>query len=173
MEGWQQWVVNGGLLSRNDRGQIAAALILAPEGDQFGAWLTVSFSVFPDPATGRPHWRPTEPAFLPNIQRGANMLNPSGIVRVIGGIRYSTDSAVQIANDQYWDGSNFERHGRNTFLYATANGRYFRVTLSQWQGERDLLEPLSAGEAMELWESLPEQTVDYLAAFPDASVTEA
>jgi len=92
---------------------------------------------------------------------------------VVGGIRYDVGKATLLASDEYWDGSNFERHGRNTFLYGTLAGRYFRVTLTQWQGERDALEPLSQEEAIELYESLPEQEVSFEEAFPGVEVIEA
>ncbi len=74
----------------------------------------------------------------------------------------------------YWDGSNFERHGRNTWLYRTPGGRYFTVTKTQWQGERDILTPVDLEEAIRLYEQdLPEHDVDYEDAFPDVEVVEA
>ena len=35
------------------------------------------------------------------------------MVRVVNGLRYSTETATVLASDVYWDGSNHERHGRN------------------------------------------------------------
>jgi hypothetical protein len=83
----------------------------------------------------------------------------------IRGKRYSVKTATLLASDEYWDGHNYTRSGRNNFLYKTPNGAYFQVTLTQWQGERDELTPLSKQEAMALWECLPEREVSYSAAF--------
>jgi hypothetical protein len=93
--------------------------------------------------------------------------------RVVGGKRYSVATATLIASDEYWDGHNFEHGGRNTFLYKTRGGAYFQVNLTQWQGERDNLEPVTRQEAIDLYEgALTEHPVDYEAAF-DAVVEEA
>ncbi len=94
--------------------------------------------------------------------------------RIIGRKKYSVKTATLIASDEYWDGSNWERHGRNTFLYRTPNGAYFTVNLTQWQGERDSLTPVTQEEAIELYEnSLSEHEVSYSEAFPDVKVDDA
>ncbi len=93
--------------------------------------------------------------------------------RVIHGIRYDTEKATVIAHDVYWDGHNFERHGRNTWLYRTPNGRYFAVTGTLWQGERDILTPLSPEEARRMYEQLPEHEVPYEEAFPHITIQDA
>lgn len=99
---------------------------------------------------------------------------PEKMSRVVNGVRYDVEKATLIASDCYWDGHNMERHGRNTFLYRTPRGRYFAVNLTQWQGERDSLTPVSEAEARELYESsLPEHAVEYEEAFPAAKVEEA
>jgi hypothetical protein len=93
---------------------------------------------------------------------------------IIGGKRYSVQAATLIASDEYWDGHNHERGGRNTFLYRTPNGAYFTVNLTQWQGERDSLTPVTQAEAIELYEhTLPEHEVEYSEAFPDVTITDA
>jgi len=92
--------------------------------------------------------------------------------KVIDGARYSVKTAQLLASDEYWDGHNFEKGGRNTFLYKTRGGAYFSVTMTQWQGERNSIEALSRAEAMEMWETLPEKSVSYEVAF-DAVVEEA
>jgi hypothetical protein len=93
---------------------------------------------------------------------------------IIGGKRYSTATATLIAGDDYWDGSNWERSGTNTFLYRTPNGNYFTVFLTQWQGQRDNLEPIDAGRAQELYEfELPEHYVPFEEAFPHVEVVDA
>lgn len=92
--------------------------------------------------------------------------------KVINGKRYSVKTATLLASDEVWDGSNWERNGRNTFLYRTSKGAYFQVCLTMWQGERDTIVPLSRDEAMGLYEQLPEHNVKYELAF-DAVVEEA
>lgn len=42
-------------------------------------------------------------------------MEPKGMRAVIGGVRYDTDKAEVVAHDCYWDGHNWERHGRNGF----------------------------------------------------------
>ncbi len=92
--------------------------------------------------------------------------------KIVNGKRYSVATATLLASDEYWDGNNWERHGRNQFLYKTRGGAFFEVSLTQWQGERNTLLPLSREEAQELYEKLPEHPVDYATAF-DAVVEEA
>ena len=102
------------------------------------------------------------------------METPKDFVRVVDRTRYDVSKSQLLASDCYWDGSNFERHGRNTWLYRTANGRYFTVTKTQWQGERDSLTPVTLEEAIELYEyQLPEHEVEYEDAFPDVEILEA
>lgn len=87
--------------------------------------------------------------------------------KIVDRKRYNTETAVLIADDVYWDGNNFDRSGRNTWLYKTKGGAYFSVTTSMWQGERDTLEPLSMDEAIELYEGgLSEHYAKYEEAFP-------
>lgn len=94
--------------------------------------------------------------------------------RILGGKRYSTETATLLAHNRYWDGSNWERTGRNTYLYRTYRGRYFRVTVTAWQGERDSLEPLELEEALDLYEGpLTEHELPYSEAFPTVTVEDA
>jgi len=94
--------------------------------------------------------------------------------KIIGGTRYSVEKSTLIAHNYYWDGHNMERNGRNTFLYHTKNGRYFTVNLTQWQGERDTLTPVSTEEAQDLWETcLSEHSVEFEEAFPGVEVKDA
>lgn len=96
----------------------------------------------------------------------------TNLQRVLGGKRYNVATATLLASDEYWDGHSFERDFRNTFLYKTRGGAYFRVDVNQWQGERDTITPLSRDEARELYENLPVQEVEYEEAF-DTVVEEA
>jgi hypothetical protein len=102
-------------------------------------------------------------------------MQPSAkFVKIIDRKRYDVSTATLLASDGYWDGHNHERHGRNTFLYRTPRGRYFTVTLTQWQGEQDRLAPIDLGEAIGLYEGmLSDHEVDYAAAFPGVEVDEA
>ncbi|MBS3948389.1 MAG: hypothetical protein KGZ57_08835 [Dethiobacter sp.] len=84
---------------------------------------------------------------------------------VIDGKLYDTDKARMVASDRYWDGSNWERHGRNTMLYKTARGAFFLHRTTQWQGERESIEPLSMEEAKGYYERLPEYELDFAEAF--------
>jgi len=93
---------------------------------------------------------------------------------VIDGLRYDTEKSQLIASDAYWDGSNWERRGRNKFLFLTENGRYFVQVLTRWQGERDHLEALTQDAAITLWENdLPEHEVEFEKAFPGVEIKEA
>jgi len=58
-------------------------------------------------------------------------MKPGSMTKVIDRKRYSTDTATLIASDAYWDGSNFERHGRNAWLWRTpgCGGRLEAPTL--------------------------------------------
>lgn len=102
------------------------------------------------------------------------MKPPEDMVKIVDQKRYSTKTATLIASDAYWDGHNFERRGRNTFLYKTPNGAFFKVMLTQWQGERDTLDPIDQTEAIELYEGpLTEHEVSYEEAFPGVKVVDA
>ena len=50
--------------------------------------------------------------------------------QIVNGLKYDTETATKVAHDRYFDGSNWERHGRNTYLYRTKAGRVelFRLT---------------------------------------------
>lgn len=88
-----------------------------------------------------------------------------GIREVHNGLMYDIDTAKEIASDRYWDGRNWERCGRNTFLYLTEKGRYFIRHSTYWQGEIDHLEPISKKRAKRLYEILPEHNASYEEAF--------
>ena len=99
---------------------------------------------------------------------------PDKFERIVFGLKYDVQTAVLIADDEFWDGSNFERNGRNCFLYRTPNGRYFTINLSQWQGEQDTLTPVSPEQARSLFEeALSEHHVEYADAFPGVEIVAA
>jgi len=85
--------------------------------------------------------------------------------QIIDGKQYDTKKADLVASDRFWDGRNFERNGRNTYLYKTSKGNFFVYYTTQWQGERDDIEPLTVEQAKDLYEDLPEQEMDYKTAF--------
>jgi len=94
--------------------------------------------------------------------------------RIVNRKRYDTATAAQVASDAYWDGHNFERSGRNTWLYRTPRGAYFVVTRTQWQGEQDSLEPVTTERAIELYETaLSEHEIEYGDAFPSIEIVDA
>lgn len=96
------------------------------------------------------------------------------MTRIVNGKRYDTGKAALVAHDAYWDGHNFERRGRNTWLWRTPRGAYFVTTQTQWQGERDTLEPITEAEAITLYETqLSEHELDYTAAFPNVTIEDA
>jgi len=99
---------------------------------------------------------------------------PENFSRIIFGLKYDVQTAVLIADDEFWDGNNMERNGRNTFLYRTPNGRYFTVQLTQWQGEFDALIPVSPEQARSMFEGpLSEHHVEYADAFPGVEIVAA
>ena len=88
-----------------------------------------------------------------------------GVREVHGGLLYDIDTATLLASDRYWDGHNWNRLGRNEYLYKTKNGRYFVRHVSYWEGENDRLEPCQKEEAKEVFEKLTEKEVTYEEAF--------
>ncbi|MFZ5888763.1 MAG: hypothetical protein ACOYYF_14970 [Chloroflexota bacterium] len=85
--------------------------------------------------------------------------------QVINGKVYDTKTATLVASDEYWDGSNWDRHGRNAYLYKTKKGNFFLYCSTRWQGERDSIEALTVNEAKILYEDLPEHELEYAEAF--------
>lgn len=85
--------------------------------------------------------------------------------QVINRKLYDTEKAEVVATDRYWDGSNFERHGRNQTLMKGKNGNFFMHYTTLWQGERNRLEAVTKEQAMDLYEDLPEQEMDFSEAF--------
>jgi hypothetical protein len=101
------------------------------------------------------------------------MQPPNVMTAVIDRKRYSVQTATLLAGNDHWDGSNYERHGRNSFLYRTPRGAYFAVHLTCWQGERDSIEPLTVDEAVSMYEGMTEHRVDCEEAFPGVEIEEA
>ena len=100
-------------------------------------------------------------------------MNLRPLERIVDRKRYKTEGATVLAHDAWWDGHNFERRGRNTWLLRSPMGAYFSQTQSQWQGERDEIHPLSQGDAIILYEQMPEQVVAFEEAFPGVKIEAA
>ena len=84
--------------------------------------------------------------------------------RIIEGMRYDTATAKLLADDEFSDGTNRLTRGRARALYLTDKGRYFVTTKTQWQGERDTVEPIEAEEARRTFEGMPNQHETYAEA---------
>ena len=85
--------------------------------------------------------------------------------QIINGLKYDTKVADLVASDRYWDGYNWNREGRNTYLYRTKAKRFFIYRTSQWQGERNHIEPVGLNKAKYYYEELPEHDMSYVEAF--------
>jgi len=93
--------------------------------------------------------------------------------RVINKKVYDTETAIEIATNDYSDGSNRLNNGRSSALYRTKKGNYFLLTETCWQGEHDTIEPVSKNEAMEEWEYFHNQYTEFEEAFPDIEIEDA
>lgn len=101
-------------------------------------------------------------------------MKPQRMARILAGKRYDTAKAILIAGDDFWDGHNFERHGRNRWLWRTPRGVYFLTTQTQWQGEADTLEPVSEEDALTMYENeLSEHELSHADAFPNVTIEDA
>ena len=85
--------------------------------------------------------------------------------RVINGLRYDTEKAKVAATNRYWDGHNWDRHGRTRSLMKTPKGNFFVFNETRWQGEIDTITPVDIEQAKALYEELPVQEMDYQEAF--------
>lgn len=85
--------------------------------------------------------------------------------QIIEGKLYNTETASLVASDRYWDGHNYERRGRNIYLYKTKKGNFFVYHTTLWQGELDSIEAISLEEAKGYYETLTEHGMEYKEAF--------
>ena len=100
-------------------------------------------------------------------------MKPTRMQRIIKGRRYRTDAAALIAHDAFHDGRNYERNGRNTFLFRTQRGNYFAQHQTRREGEQDHLEALQPEDALTLFDSLLVKTVPLETAFPGVEIIDA
>jgi len=84
---------------------------------------------------------------------------------IVEGKLYDTDTAEIIADNHYWDGHNFERRGRNRFLYKTEKGNFFLHETTLFQGEFDRITPITVDQAKRYYEELQEKHVEYVDTF--------
>ena len=87
------------------------------------------------------------------------------MIQIINGKKYNTETANVVASDRYWDGHNFERQGRNKYLYKTPIGNFFVLHETCWEGERDSIKAIDLVEAMRIYEELPEHETEFEQAF--------
>ena len=85
--------------------------------------------------------------------------------QIINGKLYNTETAELLAHDEYWDGQNFHRDFRNTFLYKTKKGNYFLYQWSAWRDEGSYLEPIGPDVAKRAYQRLPVHEVEFQEAF--------
>ena len=85
--------------------------------------------------------------------------------QIIDGRLYDTEKAELVTSNHFWDGSNWERDGRNTYLYKTTKGAFFLHHTTLWQGCRDSIVTLTESEARAHYEHLPEYEMTYVEAF--------
>lgn len=85
--------------------------------------------------------------------------------QIINGMVYDTEAAQLIADNKYWDGSNWDRRGRSNSLFKTKKGNFFILFETRWQGERDAITPMTQLQAEGWFEKLPEVKVEFPAAF--------
>jgi hypothetical protein len=100
-------------------------------------------------------------------------MNPKMMEVVADGRRYKTKDATLLASDAFFDGRNWERHGRNTFLLRTPRGSFFLQKQTTIRGEWDEIIPLTQREAEEWHAKLPMRAVAYEECFPGVEVEDA
>lgn len=100
-------------------------------------------------------------------------MKPVNMTRIIQGKRYETQSASLIAHDAFHDGHNWERSGRNTFLFRTRRANFFAQYQTKRPGEDDRLEALDVDAALTLFDSLPVKEVELETAFPGIQIVDA
>ncbi len=93
--------------------------------------------------------------------------------RVINKKVYDTETADEIATNDFSDGTNQYNVGRTSSLYRTPKGAYFAIYLTSWQGESDSLEPLTEDEAIKVYEGMYNQQGDFEDAFPNVKIEDA
>lgn len=100
-------------------------------------------------------------------------MRPRALDEIHDARRYTTTAATLIAGDDIFDGHNYERSGRNCFLYRTPRGRFFLAHQTTIAGERDHIEPLDLDAAIVAFERLAARRMEWPEAFPGLTIEEA
>lgn len=91
-------------------------------------------------------------------------------------VRVDLAKLTLLAGNDWWDGHNYERSGRNSFLFRTPKGRFLLQRRTQWQGEEDgAIGFVPESEAIDYFLSQPEgsQRVSFEEGFPGVELDEA
>jgi hypothetical protein len=80
--------------------------------------------------------------------------------QIVNGTLYDTEKAQLVACSEW-------QYGRRIMLYKSAKGNFFAAYLTQWEGERDVIEPINIAEAKAFYERLTPQ-MNFVEAFGEA-----
>jgi hypothetical protein len=93
-------------------------------------------------------------------------MHPSKMTEFIERKKYSTETATLIASDEYWMVEQSKGRGAIRFYTARPTAAISPSNRFQWQGERDIPDPITQAEAIALFEDpLTEHQVKYSEAF--------
>jgi len=99
---------------------------------------------------------------------------PVDMTEIINGLRYSTKTAVLLADDDLPNGKGIRGDGSYQFLYRTKKGRYFLVNFFENRRELNMLEAVNQEDhARALYEGMPIKRVPYEEAFPNFYIEDA
>jgi hypothetical protein len=93
--------------------------------------------------------------------------------RVIDRKTYNTETAEEIATNDYSDGTDAYNCGRTSSLFLTKKGAYFESHSTCWQGESDVLIPVTVEGAIEFFETAYDQKKEFEDAFPGVEIEDA
>ena len=97
-------------------------------------------------------------------------MRPLRMTALIGGKRYATDTSTLLASGLSEGGPDWAPQGKYTFLFRTADGRFFAQHRMgpndrNVHNERYWVEPLTEIDAIPLYWELPEKGTDFEEAF--------
>ncbi|QNE38966.1 hypothetical protein F1C16_05065 [Hymenobacter sp. NBH84] len=85
--------------------------------------------------------------------------------KVIGGKLYNTATATLVAGDDAWNGQTYGSDFSKDYLYKTQKGNFFLYHTTRMQGETEYIKPVTKEEAMEIFEEMDNQRLEYAEAF--------
>ena len=99
---------------------------------------------------------------------------PDKMVRIVNGSKYETRTACLIAGDDGQERNSYFANGRTSYLYRTEKGNFFKVVVTCWAGENDILTPCNQEQAVD-WYNFPltNHRVSFQNAFPGIEIEEA